>query len=416
MPELSTTLHLFQPDVMRQIVCIPPDAIGKINVLPQVRKSITKAGIEELQHSIKATDGLINPITLALLSATKTKEYIDFYNRVFHANMSIEDMQALHDTHGNPFYLILIAGHRRLHAVKNLLKDHEESTAIPLHARIIENISPKEALRLQIAENTHERVPPAVEAQTVAQLCLLIIEETRQKENRIPTQTELARAVSRSTEIVRNALLFYKLPQKVKDLATDNDSKLPYGLFVELALFDKYCKENNKEFTEEAMLREVLHIQARNMTLKEIKEYFDAKKTNIGNASGDLFQGAQIGITEEELLYTIMQEVKKTLRQALIGVERLANILNNHKKDKNELRQEINDIMDMLQLYLTQLVHIFKVMNTEYVLKETLEEMLDRMLGDEDADEPSALDLDLRLSLQNLHRLICNFLQKFKFG
>ena len=307
--------------------------LDKINTLSQVRRSISKEGIEELKEAISSIGYLINPIVVALLDESQAREYLEVFNYVFRANTKLTDLKAL-NYNGEKYYMILIAGHRRLSAVKSILKEDPEFK-ISLNANLLFNISPEEALNIQISENTHERVPTAAEAEAIAQVCFFHLKQAEKKGAKLSLK-DLAEKVSRSREVVSNALKFYELPESVKELAFKKEMKLPYGLFLEIASFAQFCSEHGKNWGKDAMLREVLFIYLKGWSLPEIKKYFANKKEQIKMASKDFFLESDVGISDKELLRILDRELAASIASLGSYINKIKTIIESlpHKDDR----------------------------------------------------------------------------------
>ena len=312
--------------------------LDKINTLAQVRRSISKEGIEELKEAISSVGYLINPIVVALLDEDQAREYLDVFNYVFKANTNLKDLKAL-NYNGGKYYMILIAGHRRLTAIKSILSENPKFK-ISLSANVLFNISPEEALNIQISENTHERVPAAAEAEAIAQVCFFHLKQAEKRGAKLSLK-DLAEKVSRSREVVSNALRFYELPESVKELAFKKEMKLPYGLFLEIASFAQFCREHGKNWSEDAMTREVLFIYLKSWSLPEIKKYFANKKEQIKMASKDFFLESDVGISDRELLQILDRELAVSIASLGSYINKIKTIIENlPNKDDRLLREK----------------------------------------------------------------------------
>ena len=311
--------------------------LDKINTLAQVRRTIDKEGIDELKEAISSMGYLINPIVVALLDESQVREYLAVFNYVFRANTKLKDLKAL-NYNGGKYYIILIAGHRRLAAIKSILSENPEFK-ISLSANVLFNISPEEALNIQISENTHERVPTAAEAEAIAQVCFFHLKQAEKKGDKLSLK-DLANKVSRSREVVSNALRFYELPESVKKLAFKREMKLPYGLFLEIASFAQFCREHGKNWSEDAMLREVLFVYLKGWNLPEIKKYFANKKEQIKMASKDFFLENDLGISDKELLQILDRELAMSIASLGSYINKIKSVIESLPDEDSRLLRE----------------------------------------------------------------------------
>lgn len=138
-----------------------------ITVLPQMRKTFNEDSIRDLAESIRA-NGQINE---ALVNKIGTK-------------------------------LLLIAGERRLRAIRYL---HTTDSSHLLKCKVFVGLTASECFQLQIAENIHENVPPAQEAEALYGLWQIKIGST---DLSLMTMKEFCHLVGKGESKVRDALRF----------------------------------------------------------------------------------------------------------------------------------------------------------------------------------------------------------------
>ena len=209
-------------------------SLEAINVLPQPRKTFEKT--DELANDI-LEKGLISPLLIARFNKENCEKYLKAINILWKKEIKLENLK-INPEDGN--YFILIAGERRLRAIKILKKDNLLNKVFPqekIDARICDNPSPLEALFRQASENIHQRPPAHEEAEFYASLFHLIREE---KEKYPPAR--FAKDVGKDPETIRKAIQFSLLPRFVQNAVIKGS--LVYGVACELG---KMIKDLNPE-------------------------------------------------------------------------------------------------------------------------------------------------------------------------
>lgn len=182
----------------------------------QARKTYDQDGIVDLAGSIE-NDELLHSLTVAELTPDDARRYVDGLNELWGAKYEADDV-ALNDN-GNCY--MLVAGHRRLLAIDHILKNSSQYDAysteeVAIQSNIFSDLSLTDALRLQIAENGHQGLPPHEDAYSIR----MFYEESGL------SLAQCARELGRSEEKVRLAVRFSELPQSVR--ATVEDGIISY--------------------------------------------------------------------------------------------------------------------------------------------------------------------------------------------
>jgi len=179
-------------------------------------------------------------------------------------------------------YYILIAGERRLRAIKHLKKENLINKIFPqekIDVRVFNNPSPLEALFRQASENIHQRPPAHEEAEFYASLLHIIREE---KEN-YPT-TRFAKDVGKDPETIRKAVQFSLLPRFAQKAVIKNN--LVYGVACELG---KMLKDFNPKvnFKEEEINLMAVKAMVGHWTIKrcrqEVRKKIEEAKSDQGS-------------------------------------------------------------------------------------------------------------------------------------
>ena len=257
-----------------------------INVLTQVRKSIEAEALEELVESIDTMGYLINPLSVAVIKEEDIDEYLNLFNEVHNSSHNKDSLVKVKTTKGER-YLMLMAGHRRLMAIKKLNKKREEK--IKPIAILHFNISPEHALKLQIVENTHQRVAPEEEALTLSRAYRLYKMRAESKGEK-PTLADFSRQIGRNTETIRRALYYVSLPKEILNIKIEG-VEVPYGVLVEVGrLFKAYQDEKLKPDIK--VLQDMVYYYfVRNMTVLDFRKFITERIDAIRNTTHDLFSG-----------------------------------------------------------------------------------------------------------------------------
>lgn len=222
--EESTGIETIQQPSQFRIASIP---IERINTLPQPRQ--TFGNIDELANNI-ALRGLISPLIVARFSEEGCTQQLKAINELWETNCSLANLKAVVEN-GRAFYYILIAGERRLRALKQLQKTSSESgpgEPFEVGVSLCSDIPLEEYFYLQASENTYRPVPPAQEAWFYYNL----FKALRRKNAKYPLAW-FAREVGRSESTIRAALRFCELPPSVRDFV--EKGVLVYGTAIQIS-------------------------------------------------------------------------------------------------------------------------------------------------------------------------------------
>ena len=243
-----------------------------INIFPQPRKTFDEENLRELADNI-SLHGLIHPPTVVVFAKSDKEvgKYLQAVNNRWRARYTRNELK---DFDGN--YYILIAGERRIRALKILWEDgcsscqkirnekrnsskdvscqngvcyrkHFDNNCVTVSLK--SQLSAKQAFELQLAENIQQPVPVTEEAEAYSSFFNFL------KEKEEVNLAKFARSVGRSEDTIRNALGFVKLPQKIQEYI--KDGHLAYGIGIQLARIQK-AKGNEEavyEWTKNAIVR-----------------------------------------------------------------------------------------------------------------------------------------------------------------
>ena len=231
---------------------VSPVTYALINELPQqVRKTYEPAQIDDLAIAMTIpppSDGaevefdMFNPLLCAHLSHEDTVQYLKEYSEFYGVETDVSELRP--DENGR--YTILISGHRRKRAIRQLISENDlDISKVRAHVNQRDSITFEKALVAQVRENTYEKVPPEEVARHIEQFYKYLCSTQPEK----PTYREIARKLGQSENIVRTALRFCSLPEEIQELA--HNKTLPYSILVKL---DK-IHEKRKEFYEKEQER-----------------------------------------------------------------------------------------------------------------------------------------------------------------
>lgn len=279
-------------------VVIPPTAL---NMIGQVRK--TYSGIPELARSI-AAHGQQTPGDVPTYTPEEAQHHLDLFNRVFHSNHTLADLTAVAlaeraDQAMRPYYCLLSTGHRRCLAVKEIERLQAQDPLFvpgPLYAggyRALFHfgMSPERALKMQFNENRHDAVPAAEEARAAWDYYCVMRELHHGY-----AEAELASDIGRTSDWVRGALRFCRLPESIQGFVDGSRGMQPvsYGRMVEIArLADGYREIVGRPLGEDVLLKWILdavleRLSSENLA-KRVSTYLE-RKAMEHEGQGALFE------------------------------------------------------------------------------------------------------------------------------
>ncbi len=279
-------------------------SLSVINVLPQPRKTFTN--IDILGEDI-ARCKLLHPMIVAEFDADYCERYLDAIGRIWGLAPSLAELVPT-TTRDGPRYYVLLAGERRYRAFSYLWSTGCErcrSRGTKLRAgscfrrhfrsgaevRLCRNIPPLQAIYRQLAENTHERVPPHEEAIAIGETYRLA-----QQVKPDMTAAALARQISMGEHKVRSAVAFFGLPDSIKTATAEKTGKRPtgeqtisYGIALQLARLyeDGESEDELHRWATRALVNGMIR------QVEEFKELVDRYLVNKHSGQIGLFGDAQ---------------------------------------------------------------------------------------------------------------------------
>ncbi len=267
-----------------------------IVVLKQTRTTMSFEGLQSLASSIKK-NGQQNPGIIFAFSKSQAKKYLDNINKLWYKNYKIDKFESVFiKEKQDSFYLILVAGHRRLEATKIAEQKYL--------AQIYFGKSFKEAITAQYEENFHEEIP-LYDLVNFASF-FWVMSKT---ENEKLTLKAFAKSIHKSTTWLTNALKFTGLPLSVQVLINESEiSKgVNYSTMIEFAKFYDLSIKKGKPFEEELLLSLINHCIVHKYNILKIKEFIKVKEAELFG------QQVLFELTSEEVDSGSITELRKAI-------------------------------------------------------------------------------------------------------
>lgn len=323
---------MFKGEQHAEVIYFGPRKLGSVRLsdvqeLQQVRTTYDPGGIDELATS------MIFDADIAADPDAISSEAFNLNNPIIVARFSPDDELALqrfihdHAAHydvAQPGSLgsstedgsttILIGGHRRKRSLYQLAERFSiDPTQMDIAASIHENISFAEALRLQLAENVHERPPVQDEARAIERFYRDVV---RQR-GAAPTVKEFAAQLGFGETKVRDALAFASLPKELQELT--ETGLLSYSIVKRFKpLQDVYVKAHVAKYGtgNTATEREVLTVRreedVRNSLMVDatrlIKGRLNGNETRATSFIDNLIKSAKEMLGAPEPLFELMAD------------------------------------------------------------------------------------------------------------
>jgi len=249
-----------------------------ISVLRQTRSVMSHEGLNGLVSSIKKSSQQ-SPGIIFAFNSSEAKEYLLNMNRLWYKNYKISEFSPVYiDEKKESYYLFLVAGHRRLEAIKTLQAKYL--------ARIFFNRNFIEAIAIQYEENFHEQIP-ITDLVNFASYYWVLSKNNNPK----LTLKHFAKSIHKSVSWVSNALKFANLPISIQSLIhkTDISKGVNYSILIEFAKFYEYSLRKNLAVDEDLLMSLINHAIIHKYKLSKIKELIEIKKQEM-NGQQILFE------------------------------------------------------------------------------------------------------------------------------
>ena len=204
--------------------------IGRLNSCAQYRDD-TNPIQRQLNKSVKGR-GLINPLTVAMLTREESEKYATFTNDVWNHQISIEEFVPYED--GGDMYAVMIAGHSRLSALRaDASGDQIDPMDYFAHCRVVHEVkNVDDILQWQTEENIHAAPPPQNLAKILAESWLWLQREAKENDSPPPLKKDFVQAHRVGKDQLNDALNYVELPVNIREMT--EQGILPYRVSVEL--------------------------------------------------------------------------------------------------------------------------------------------------------------------------------------
>lgn len=171
------------------------------------------------------------PLLVAELDHQTTENYIEFTNRAWKGNVSIEDFKP--SPHMPGHYLILIDGHSRLTSLEETARiENIDPSNFGVNIRVLHDVATvDEIIEKQTQANIYASPAPQNLAMAVAQAWLWAKEKTVANGERL-SKRDFVRRHRIGEQALRDGLFYIELPIEIRDLC--NNGHLPFSIAVEL--------------------------------------------------------------------------------------------------------------------------------------------------------------------------------------
>lgn len=267
-----------------------------IIVLKQTRTMMSFEGLQSLASSIKK-NGQQNPGIIFAFQKSQAKKYLYNINKLWHRQYKIEEFESIYiKEKQNNYYLILVAGHRRLEAVKIAEQKY--------FAQIYFGKSFKEAITAQYEENFHEEIP----LYDLVNFASFFWVMSKTEDEKL-TLKSFAKSIHKSTTWLSNALKFTGLPVSIQELINSSEiSKgVNYSIMIEFAKFYEISIRKEKPISEDLLLSFISQCIVHKYNLGKVKEFIEIRKQELFG------QQALFELESQEINSGTLTELRKSV-------------------------------------------------------------------------------------------------------
>jgi hypothetical protein len=321
-----------------------------INLIVQQRRTYDDDSIRAQANSM-AHMGLQQAIAVAELDDEHVGAYLEFFGRIFGADLSISQLHRHPET---GYFVIAIFGHRRTLsgrlvynfgcddcqekygelAVKRCFREHGDDKLDPagLDAKVFHNIAPENAFARQQLENTYE--PPSRD--DIAEALREDWEMQRRLQPKL-TKLQFARQKGRTIGFVSDSLRFCDLPDLVKRMV--KEGHLAFTAAIELT------RLATAGLPEDKIIRISQQVLAGRLKVKDIKPLVTNEIKDHAEQTDELFIMDEAEVAKTKVAGILDRQTKETFRaEAILVIQakkaQEANLLPNADPlDNPEVRQ-----------------------------------------------------------------------------
>lgn len=311
--EISLEQYAARPPKEVYDLYLPPQVIG---VLQQVRTKMTKESLDDLATSIKVIGQQAAGIAIGLTEQEATK-YLEEINDLWGTGYQLEDYEPVYFSElASSFYVFLVAGHRRLLAVKSL-EISSYLCRLHLHVEFVD------AFNMQFHENVHKEVPLDDEARFLT----FMWRKQKSMDDGL-SLAEFSRRHGKNPDAVRRSIRFTSLPISVQKLMLpSNEFKkgIAFGILCELARLQEMRQANGKPYGEQELIKLAYVLVVQQKTAKAAAVWVT---TQIQELKG---QGNMFELSIEDAVDGARRSVGTGLEYAVrVGGEHLRTIARMH--------------------------------------------------------------------------------------
>ncbi len=271
---------------------IPPAELSALNVLTQVRQTMNPLDLVELAESILA-QGQHAPGVVVALTPDEAERYVAEINEWCGGRHNINWLTRT-NLDGVEYYLIVVAGHRRLRACQMAAKLLHEGTHTSERftghylCEIHFGLTIEQALAIQFHENRHQQVLIYEEVAAAWRTWRFLT-----KRNPRLTITAFAKVIGRTASWVRSMLRFCELPESVQQLIEPNghSSRVSYQLLVQVQRLLEVEQKHGRHFTELEVHAMVVRLVVGRVSPKAFAKIVSARIRDLEEGQGDLLLG-----------------------------------------------------------------------------------------------------------------------------
>ncbi len=327
--------------------------VGNIHVLRQMRDRRSDEGIQELAESIKDA-GQIHPGIVVALPEDAARTYIKRINEMWGTSYKLSQFKSVFVKEVKcEIWLFVVAGHRRLHAVK-------EAKLKKFYCYVHMETSFSRALQLQFQENMHE----AVHGDDEARFLTLFWREEKSADPTL-SLAKFAKKLGKQPEAIRRSLRFTSLPVKLQKLVQPSaqfKKGIAFGILCEIAKLQEATEAKGKQCPESQLIRWTYFAVTYHKTVKRTAQWVNSM---ISELEG---QGAMFELSAQDAVVSASSAVAKTLETTVrAGCQQLEIVARFHAS---------GDVDKIASVGAVNTVH-----NTLDLVKRTAPQIIDGLKG-----------------------------------
>ncbi|HRH32598.1 MAG TPA: hypothetical protein PK720_00380 [bacterium] len=288
--------------------------VKEINVLKQVRQTFIESEIVELAENISSIN-LIQALSVAVFDQKRMSDHLKLVNKVWGTKHSLKNFRQYKNK-----YIILIAGEKRFRAIKLILADKKKYHQTHFKdgkvlATSHNNITSFNFINIQVSENIHCRPPVYEEAEYFERYYRAF----RFFKGKSFSIAAFAKKVGRSAPVVREAIKFCGLPEKIRDLVYKGE--ITYSIACELV------RIKNSGVSDRSLLGWAIDCKLKETKTKDLKKQITRfLQREKGDELFDFTEAEQALARKVERRRAISLVISKEMYAALRYISRLLSL------------------------------------------------------------------------------------------